>query len=193
MLLVLTAISVVSGSSLAFFERVTREPIQYQRLKFVKGPAVLAVLTGYENDPIKDYKKDVLLEKKGETEIRKSIFPAIKDGRCFAIAFEVTGEGYHGTLGIMLGIDINSGSLTGIRVMTHTETPGLGAKAVEPEFHRQFHGMGMEEVSLTDKGGKINAISGATITSNGVTDAVKKGLELFAASKEAILNALKSG
>ncbi len=193
MLVVLTVISVISGGLLAFLERTTREPIEYQKLKFVKGPAVLAVFSGYDNDPIKDYRKDVLLEKKEDASIRKNIFPARKDGKVFAVAFEVTGEGYHGPLGIMIGIEIKSGRLTGMRVMIHTETPGLGARAIEPGFYKQFSGMEIEDVALSGKGGKINAISGATITSRGVADAVRKGLELFARTRDEIKSALKAG
>jgi electron transport complex protein RnfG len=193
MLIVLTAISVVSGSSLAFLEHVTRDPISYQKLKFVKGPAVLAVLEGCDNDPVKDYKKEVLFQREGDAEIRKSVFPAIKDGKLFALAFEIEGKGYHGPIDIMIGIDVSSGKLTGMRIMSHTETPGLGARAAEPEFYDQFSGIGIEEAVLSDKGGAIDSISGATITSTGVSEAVKKGMELFDRSKEAILKEIQSG
>jgi electron transport complex protein RnfG len=193
MLIVLTAISVISGSSLAFLERITREPINYQKLKFVKGPAVTAVLEGCENDPVKDYKKDILFQKDGDKEIRKSVFPAIKNGDLFALAFEVTGKGYHGPIDIMIGINISTGKLTGIRVMTHTETPGLGARAAEPEFYEQFSGKGIKETALSSKGGAVDAISGATMTSTGVSDAIRKGMELFEDSREAILKEITSG
>jgi electron transport complex protein RnfG len=192
MLVVLTAISVVSGGTLAYIEKATREPIEYQKLRFVKGPAVLAVLSGYDNDPIKDYQKDVLLGKKENLNVRKSLFPAKKNGKCFAVAFEVPGEGYGGSMGIMIGIELKTGHLTGMRVMTHSETPGLGARSVEPAFYKQFSGLSPQTVALSDKGGKINAISGATVTSQGVVAAVKKGLDLFQMSKEEILTALKT-
>jgi Na+-translocating ferredoxin:NAD+ oxidoreductase subunit G len=192
MLIVLTAISVVSGSSLSFLEHVTRDPINYQKLKFVKGPAVLAVLEGCENDPVKDYRKEVLFQKNGDVETRKSVFPAIKNGKLFALAFEIKGKGYHGPIDIMIGIDVTTGKLTGMRIMTHSETPGLGARAVEPEFYDQFSGIGIEEAALSDKGGAIDSISGATLTSTGVSEAVKKGMELFEHSKETILKEIKS-
>ncbi len=192
MIVVLTAIAIASGGSLAFLEEVTREPIAYQKLKFVKGPAVLSVLSGYDNDPIKDYKKDVELEKRDGTVIRKSIFPAKKDGKCFAVAFEVTGHGFGGPIGIIMGIDLKTGRLTGERVISHSETPGLGARSVEPAFYEQFAGLRPEDVGLSDKGGKINAISGASVTSQGVVEAVKKGLELFSRSKDRIKGACDS-
>ena len=192
MIVVLTVISFVMGLTLSLVESVTREPIEYSRLKFVKGPAILSILTDYDNDPIKDYKKDVSLKSPDGTLIHKSLFPAKKNGKPFAVAFEVSGRGYHGKLGIMIGIEIKSEKLLGMRVMTHSETPGLGARAVEPEFYKQFSGLSLKDVALKDNGGKINAITGATITSQGVISAVRKGIELFHKNKKTILDALKS-
>ena len=193
MIVVLTAISIISGGALAFLERTTREPIEYQKLKFVKGPAVLAVLTGYDNDPIKDYRKDVVLEERDGVVTRKSIFPGKKGGKCFAVAFEVTGQGYGGPIGVIIGIDLKTGHLTGKRVTTHSETPGLGARSVEPGFYEQFVGLAPAGVALMDKGGKINAISGATTTTRGVLKAVRKGMELFSRTRDKIIGACQSG
>jgi len=186
MIVVLTAIAVVMGTTLSLVEGITREPIEYSKLKFVKGPAILSILTDHDNDPIKDFKEDVQFEKN----IAKSIFPAKRNSKCFAIAFEVTGAGYHGPVGIMMGVDIKSGNLIGMRVMTHTETPGLGARSVEPSFYKQFSDLEIDDVAISDQGGMINAISGATVTSQGVIETVKKGLELFARNKEKIISAL---
>lgn len=187
MIVVLTAISTIMGVTLSLVEGITREPIKFSKLKFVKGPAVIAALPDCDNDPIKDYREDLLLEEKDGEKVIKSIFPAKKNGKCFAVAFEVTGEGFGGPIGIMMGVDLKTGQLTGMRVMTHSETPGLGARAVEPAFYEQFSGLGLKEVAFSDKGGKINAISGATITSQGVVEAIRKGLELFARTKDKII------
>ncbi len=186
MVVVLSVIGTMMGFALSFMEKITKKPIEYSRLKFVKGPAVLSVFSGYENDPIRDYKKDQALA----GNILKSLFPAKKDGKYFAVAFEVEGKGYHGEIGIMMGIDIKSGHLTGVRVMTHTETPGLGAKVTESAFYEQFSGLGKNDMALSGKGGKIQAITGATTSSQGVAKAVKEGLELFEMNKDRILGFL---
>lgn len=191
MIVVLTVISVVMGVTLSLVESITREPIEYSRLKFVKGPAILSILSGYDNDPIKDFKKVELQDLNG-TPIRKSLFPGKKNGKPFAVVFEIAGKGYHGKLGIMIGIDLSTEKLTGMRVMTHSETPGLGARAVEPQFYNQFSGLSLKEVALSGRGGKINAITGATLTSQGVIDAVRSGLELFIKNKKKIMDALRS-
>jgi electron transport complex protein RnfG len=188
MIVVLTVIALLMGSILSILNNILEEPIEYARLKFVKGPAVMAVFSGYDNDPLKDVKKGVPLKQRAGPEVLKSLFPATKDGKCFAVAFEVTGKGYGGLIDIMMGIDLKTGHLTGIRVMTHSETPGLGARATEPPFYKQFTNLAPKDVALSSKGGKINAISGATNTSQGVVEAVKEGLELFARSKDRINN-----
>ncbi len=190
MIVVLTVIALVMGSILSILKNVLDGPIEYARLKFVKGPAVMAVFSGYDNDPLKDVQKGVRLEQQAGPEVLKSLFPARKGGKCFAVAFEVTGKGYGGLISVMMGIDLSTGHLTGIRVMAHSETPGLGARATEPPFYKQFTNLAPKDVALSGKGGKINAISGATNTSKGVVEAVKEGLELFARSKDKITSAV---
>jgi electron transport complex protein RnfG len=190
MVVVLTVIATVMGSILSFMKSYLNEQIEYSTIKFVKGPAVLAVITGYDNDPLRDVSKGVVLEEKGDSSVVKAIFPAKKNGKPFAIAFEVTGKGYGGLIGIMIGVDLKTGHLTGMRVMTHVETPGLGARSTEPAFYEQFSGLEPKDVAMSAKGGKINAISGATSTSTGVVQAVKEGLELFNRTKDEIINAL---
>jgi electron transport complex protein RnfG len=63
--------------------------------------------------------------------------------------------------------------------MTHTETPGLGARIVEPEFTDQFAGLDLETTKLSAEGGKVDALSGATFSTVGVITAVGAALEQF--------------
>jgi len=171
MLVVLTAICAVSGFLLALVHDVTKEPIEYSRLKFVKEPAVKAVLSGYQNDPIKDRLSiPVGKDKKGKP-VNLIVFPAKKDGKTFAVAFESTGSGYHGEIGVMLGVDLASKKLTGLSIVSHSETPGLGARIIEPNFTDSFKGKPMDkELGVGD----INALSGATLSTKGVLAAVNK-------------------
>jgi len=171
MLVVLTVICTASGFSLALVHDVTREPIEYSRLKFVKEPAVKAVLSGYQNDPIKDRLSiPVGTDKKGKP-VKLIVFPAKKDGKTFAVAFESSSAGYHGDVGVMLGVDLNSKKLTGLSIVSHTETPGLGARIIEPNFTDSFKGKPMDkELGVGD----INALSGATVSTKGVVAAVNK-------------------
>jgi len=171
MLVVLTAICAASGFSLALVHSVTKEPIEYAMLKNVKEPAVKAVLSGYQNDPIKDRVAiDLGKDKKGK-DVKLIVFPAKKDGKTFAVAFESSAQGYHGSIGVMVGMDLDKKKLSGISIVSHSETPGLGARIVEPNFTDSFKDKAMDkELGVGD----INALSGATLSTKGVVAAVNQ-------------------
>ena len=99
-------------------------------------------------------------------------------------AVEVTPSGFDNTITMMVGID-NEGKVTGISVISHTETAGLGAVAAEntsrgEEFRGQFAGLS-GTVSVTKDGGQVEAISGATITSRAICKGVEAALAVVAA------------
>lgn len=83
---------------------------------------------------------------------------------------ELSFSGAQSTITAAVGIDA-SGTVTGVSIISHAETSGLGAKATEASFRDQYIGAA-QDVALTKTGGTIEAISGATITSNAVTNAV---------------------
>ncbi len=89
-------------------------------------------------------------------------------------------RGYGGTIKILIALDTNE-RIIDYKILSHNETPGLGERAALPEFRRQFEGKGMGnlEVVKDHDETKIDAITGATITSRAVTRAVKEGLEKF--------------
>lgn len=174
MAIVLTVICAFSGFVLAFVKQATQSAREYQILKYVKGPSIEAVLPEYDNDPIKEaitleFGKD----KKGEP-IEKQIFPAKKGGQIVAVAYNSTQTGYHGEIDLMVGVTPD-GKLTGVSIMTHTETPGLGARITEEQFTKQFQGLS-GEIAL---GSEVSAISGATISSKAVVSAVNDALSQF--------------
>jgi electron transport complex protein RnfG len=79
--------------------------------------------------------------------------------------------GYSGPIQTMVGIDPEF-KITQIKVISQTETPGLGAKAIESEFSDQFKGKRQEELLVQKDGGDIISITGATITSRAVTQSL---------------------
>lgn len=91
-------------------------------------------------------------------------------------------EGYGGDVQIALGVT-NDGKITGFSVIKHSETAGLGAKASEPEFASQFAGKKAQILEYSKTGAtadnEIDAISGATITTNAVTNAANSAVEFF--------------
>ena len=96
-------------------------------------------------------------------------------------AVQVSPAGFGGGIDMMVGID-HEGNVTGISIISHTETAGLGAVAADKTakgqaFRDQFTGLSEE----TAVGEQIDAISGATITSKAVTEGVNAALSLVAA------------
>ena len=190
MIVVLAAITGVSGLLLAGVNQGTKDQRKKQLLQFVKGPAISEVLSGSENQPLDDV-KELEVEAKEEGKGADSvvdIFPAYKSDELWAVAFEVTGKGYGGDIGVIVGIDVAAEKLLGIGITAHKETPGLGARIREQGFRSGFAGLGLSgAVTVKAEGGEVDAISGATISSRGVCEAVTEAFEFYRENKEEIL------
>jgi electron transport complex protein RnfG len=178
MVVVLLVICTTSGVVLSYVNEATKAPREYQYIKFVQEPSIKAVLSGYDNDPVKDRMQLNLGDDQEGNPVEKVVFPARKDGKTFEVAYSAAAKGYHDLIEVMVGVD-PEGTLTGVSIMTHTETPGLGARIVEPEFTEQFAGLDLETTRLSAEGGKVDAVSGATFSTAGVITAVRAALEQF--------------
>jgi electron transport complex protein RnfG len=88
-------------------------------------------------------------------------------------AFLATGVGYAGDIDILVGLE-DANTLRGVTIVSHLETPGLGDKITESAFTDQFHGLDVDGVALRKDGGQVDAITGATISSQAVVDAVRE-------------------
>ncbi|KPJ77392.1 MAG: electron transporter RnfG [Deltaproteobacteria bacterium SG8_13] len=188
MVVVLTVLSCVSGGLLASIKSNTEERISYQQLKFVKGPAIRAILEGSSNDPITDR---FTLQ---DGEVERSFFVGVFDGQPNTVAFETSGKGFGGDVGLMVGVNVADNSLVGIGVTTHSETPGVGSRAQsDPAFAAQFKGMPFEgEFTVKPDGGQVDALSGATITSRAVAGAVTDAVKIYGRLKSQLADQLKS-
>ena len=98
-------------------------------------------------------------------------------------AVEVTPSGFDNTITMMVGVD-NAGAVTGISIIDHSETAGLGAVAAATTaageaFRAQFKGF-TGSVSVTKDGGQVDAITSATITSRAVCAGVNAALAVVA-------------
>ena len=178
MVVVLLVICTTSGVVLSYVNEATIAPREYQYIKFVQEPSIKAVLSDYDNDPVKERIKLVVGEDEEGKPAEIVVFPAKKGGKTQAVAYSAAAKGYHDLIEVMVGVD-PEGTLTGISIMTHTETPGLGARIVEPEFTDQFAGLDLETTKLSAEGGKVDALSGATFSTNGVIEAVSTALKQF--------------
>ena len=119
---------------------------------------------------------------------------AVIDGEPRAVAFETFGKGgYGGDVGLMVGVDVKEDKLIGAGVTTHAETPGMGAKAkTDPSFVAQFQDLAVNEpIKVTNDGGTINVISGATMTSRAVSSAATEATQIFQQLKPQITEKIK--
>lgn len=181
MIVVLSVICTACGLALSGIRNMTAARIENQVLMNVQGPKVKRVLNGAENDLIADRKKitingmDILL------------FIGKKEGKDWAVAYETAGKGFGGDLTLMVGYDLALDKLTGIQVIAHKETPGVGSKVSEDQFTQRFKGLDIGIKFLPkNEGGAIDAISGATYSSKGVLEAIRKSVELYPKIKEKV-------
>ena len=175
MIIVLMAATMVSGAGLAAINKVTAPAIEEQILKNKKAPAIAEILEGYDNDPVGERVTIPV----GDAEI--VVFPAKKGGELFGVAIEGAGKGYGGDVNVIVGIDVKEeGRLYGIGITGHAETPGLGARCSEDAFRGQFTGTQWDGKSL-------DAITGATITSNAVRDAINQAVDSYNSNKDQIV------
>lgn len=182
MIFVLTAIATVCGFLLAAVKDFTAVRIEEQILVNVKGPAVKRVLDTSTNDVIGD-RREITIDQQ-----KQVVFIGKKDGKPWAVAFESSGTGFGGDIGVMVGFDLQKDVLTGIGILTHQETPGLGARITESAFTDRFKNKPIFTIFKVKKdSGEIDAVSGATNSSRGVCAAVDKTIKLYAAVKKQVL------
>jgi electron transport complex protein RnfG len=88
----------------------------------------------------------------------------------------------------MVGID-PSGTVVGIEILSHNETPGLGDKIAFPEYKKTFAGKNLDNADWRVKkdGGEFDQITGATISPRAVVGAVRKGLEFYRDNKAEVI------
>ena len=181
MIVVLTGISTVCGLALSGVRNMTAERIENQVLMNVQGPKVKLVLDGADNDLIGDRKK---IKIDGEDIL---LFIGKKKDKPWAIAYETMGGGFGGDLKVMVGYDLQTNKLTGVQIIDHKETPGVGSKVTENQFTKQFKGLDSKiNFAIQKDGGDIDGITGATYSSRGVSEAIKKSIALLPEIKKVI-------
>ncbi len=184
---VLTAITLVAGCLLGLVYEVTKEPIAVAQ-ENAKQEAYRAVLADAENfveyTDFDEAEAVEIISEAGYTDDVNEVVVA-EDGSGKAIGYVVSvtsHDGYGGDISLSVGI-LNDGTVKGIEMLSISETAGLGMKANEAEFKDQFKDKQVEKFVYTKSGeegdDKIDALSGATITTNAVTNAVDTALVYF--------------
>lgn len=183
---ILTAITLVAGCLLGLVYEITKEPIAVAK-ENAKQEAYSVVLA--DADTFEDYEVDadeaakVVAEAGYTDDITEVAVAKDASGEEIGYVISVTShDGYGGDIALSVGI-LNDGTVKGIEMLTIAETAGLGMKADEAEFKDQFKDKQVETFTVTKSGeegdDKIDAISGATITSSAVTNAVDSALAYF--------------
>lgn len=158
----LLVICLIATALLAGTNTITKEKIALNAVETEKASRMLVLPEG------KEYGEVTTLEN-GLT----YCVGTDENGEEVGYVFTAGAKGYGGTVSVMVGLDRN-GTITGVEILSHSETPGLGANSVKPEFKNRFVGKaGQLTVDKNSNDGQnVQAITAATITSKAVTSAV---------------------
>jgi electron transport complex protein RnfG len=173
--IILLVISMVASSALAYTYEITLPKITEQRA-LASEAARMAVFPDAETFEAVD--EGTLNNIIGSAPLIKELFFAKIGSENVGFVFKATPSGFGGPIEVIVGMDIE-GNITGMRIGSHTETPGLGTNAALPYFYDQYNGRSLVNEILVSKAAssetEILAITGATITSQAVTDGVNQG------------------
>lgn len=193
----LLVITLVAGLALSAVNEITKEPIAKAE-ETARLEAYETVFPDAEFETPQDL--DALLEggqaaidSVGLTGCTVSDILYANDANGERIGYVVAAvspNGYGGDISVAVGIDAKTSTITGFSVLSNSETAGLGALCTEDEFVSQFAGKDATSIEYVKGGGaagnQIDAISGATVTTNAVTEAVNSALAVYG-------NVLKEG
>jgi electron transport complex protein RnfG len=157
-LVFLTIIVLASVSLLVYINSITAPIVEAQQEAEIKN-----MLSGMFAD-MDDYKYE------------DEIYTIYQDSEIIGYAFLAKGKGYGGEINILVGVNEDF-TIEDVVIISNTETPGLGSKITESSFTDQFKGMAAGDVALKKDGGEVDAITGATISSKAVVEAIRKAME----------------
>ncbi|MGD8938745.1 MAG: electron transport complex subunit RsxG [Gammaproteobacteria bacterium] len=186
--MLLGGMAMITSALIVIGNKQTYADIELRRAEDVKRSLSQVIHPDmYTNDLLGDV---VQLHINDET---KTVHIARSDNKVVAVAFEMVSEGYSGAITVMIGIN-RKGELLGARVLSHSETPGLGDKieAEKSNWIFSFDGLslaspGEAQWKVKKDGGYFDQFTGATITPRAVVKAIKTGLEIFKANQAVLL------
>lgn len=171
-------ITVIAAVILGFTNLATQGPIEEQKIKMANEArqAVLCQAVTFE-------KVEVLSEyAQGKSALIEEVHTGKLDGQILGYTFKVMVKGFGGDMEIIVGINTDD-EVEAVEIGKHQETPGLGAKVLDQSFISQYHGTTIEDPLVVVKGAprdeEIQAITGATITSDAVTNGVNLASDYY--------------
>lgn len=180
--MILTIITLIAGLGLGLVYEITKEPIAQAQDKAKKEAWQQvfpdAPLDAFEPVDVDTKVADEVVSSLG---IKATVDEVCKVGEDGYVITTTDKEGYGGDIQITVGITAD-GTVSGISILSISETAGLGMRATEPAFYEQYQGKQAEKFVVSKDGGDgepIDALSGATITSRAVTGAVNAALGYY--------------
>ena len=181
---ILFAITLISGLLLGLVYQVTAQPRMEQQERKIRE-ACQAVFAQAEQFEELSYTMDeALAQQLAENGVKIGTVYQARDaaGSPMGYVIETTsGEGYGGNITLYAGIT-NDGIVNGVSILTISETPGLGMRAEEvlvPQFAEKQAEVFTYTKTGSQSDSEIDAISGATITTKAVTNAVNGAVSAF--------------
>ncbi len=197
--LLLALFALITALILASTDRITEDRIaESERLAAQKALFEIVPLARHNNDLLVDlqpipeqYWLALGLDNGGDVHIAR-----LDDQPVAAIVPSITTDGYSGDIGMIVGINFD-GTVAGVRVVEHKETPGLGDKIElrKSDWILSFNGKSLNNPKLSkwnvkkDRG-DFDQFTGATITPKAVIHQIAKTLEYFEKDRERLLSAI---
>lgn len=190
----LCIITLVAGAALSGVFAMTKDAIEEQKLA-AQAESYRAVCPAAA-DFVTDEQLDAAVEALGGevygTDFGKAYINRVVVGKDAAgetvgyVISATSGDGFDGDIVMSIGLD-TEGIVTGIEFTEISETAGMGMKVTESEFKDQFVGDAVESFVLNKAGGstepnQIDSVSGSSISSGAVVNAVNAALDFFAAN-----------
>ena len=172
MIAVLMIIAICSAAAIGYVYKITKAPIDEAKNNNVLS-AIKDLVGVFDNNPFE--------EKTAISGSQVELYPAREDGAIKSVAIKAfNNEGFGGRIELIIGI-LMDGTITGYKIIEQSETPGLGTKVNEPKFSKQFVGKNAytNNFDLKKDGGEIDAVTGATISSKAVVNAVKSAVAAY--------------
>lgn len=175
MSLCLLVICLVCSALLAGVYALTKEPID-AAAKAKNEAAIMEVLPA----AAVTVEEERTVEFEGATYTYNLAYDEL--GNTVGCAINVAPVGFGGPIAIKVGFDVN-GVIWNTKVLSQAETPGLGAKCVEPAFSEQFKGFdpAAKKLAVKKDGGDVDAITASTITSRAYADGIALAVKVFQA------------
>lgn len=186
--LLLGVVALAASAALAFANTATKDHIAAAEARDMQMSLAQVLPEGFaDNDLLADVTE--MAGPKGKLKVHI----AKKDGKPVGAVFQMAERGYAADIVCLMAVDAK-GTLLGVRVLKHSETPGLGDKIEigKNAWIESFKGKSLQEPvparwGVKKDGGVFDQFAGATITPRAVVKAVKGGLDFFESHKQQIL------